>query len=56
MFIGVIVINTFESSCTAVLKENVEKYGIMAYDSQSVALMTYIIQYLLIWFAIKSFI
>ena len=55
MFIGVIVIKTFESSGTEGLREYIQKYGQESYESQGLALMTSLLQYLLIWLAIKSF-
>ena len=55
MFIGVIVIKTFESSGTAGLREYIQKYGQESYESLGLGLMTSLLQYLLIWFAIKSF-
>ena len=55
MFIGVIVIKTFESSGTNALREYIQKYGGESYETKGVALITSLLQYLLIWFAIKSF-
>ena len=52
IFIGVIVLKTFESSCKGALNEYIKKHGD---ESVVLSIITLLLQYSLIWLAIKSF-